>query len=124
MGKRTLTLTFVLTLTLHFVSMLTACGSDDEEKPSNQNNAGADCTGLCNRITPLGCANGPPSAELCALVCQGILDGDDATCKAAMRSLLDCVKPASQISCDADGNFTSPDCAAQWHAVVPCLPAI
>jgi hypothetical protein len=41
-----------------------------------------------------------------------------------MQGVLDCVKPSSTLSCDAMGNPTSPDCAAEWQAVVPCLPSL
>jgi hypothetical protein len=124
MGKRISPRSIVLTLTLLFAGSLTACGSDDEETPSKQQNASADCTGLCGRIVPLGCSKGPPSAELCGLVCQGNLDGTNEACKTAFRDLLDCVQPTSTITCDAEGQFTSADCAAEWQASVPCVPQI
>jgi hypothetical protein len=123
MGKQTFAGTVVLTLTLLFAGSLTACGSDDEETPNNQT-ASADCTSLCSRIIPLDCPKGPPDADLCGLVCQGNLDGTNEACKTAFRDLLDCVKPTSTLACDAEGQLTSADCAAEWQATIPCVPQI
>jgi hypothetical protein len=41
-----------------------------------------------------------------------------------MNAALACETPNSVLSCDAAGYVTSPDCAAEWNAVNPCLPAI
>jgi hypothetical protein len=130
----------ILTLTLAFslsLSLLGGCGSDDEE-PGGAGGTGAggtggagggdggalDCAGVCGLIVPLGCANGPPGQALCDGFCQGTLTGGTDACKAAMQGVLDCVTPSSTVSCDGAGNPTSPDCAAEWQAVVPCLPQL
>jgi hypothetical protein len=72
---------------------------------------------------PLGCDHGPPSESLCAAFCNGTRQGTDA-CADAMNAALACESPNSQLSCDSAGYVTSADCAAEWTAVNPCLPAI
>jgi hypothetical protein len=83
---------------------------------------GLTCEEACPKIAAAACPTGPPSASICTSFCNGLLNGSDATCKAAMQGLISCMSEQTMPTCDADGNTTSSDCAPEFAAVVPCLP--
>jgi hypothetical protein len=127
-----------------------ACGSDDDDSSgtggtssggggsggsagsssggsSGGSSQGVTCQELCAQVFPLGCDKGPPSEVLCVGLCQSISQGSGAdaqVCADAFNAVLACESTDSDMSCASDGYVTSTNCAAEWTALNPCLPAI
>lgn len=84
---------------------------------------GLDCMGACELVVEPSCENGPPSVNLCVILCDSIIASDNETCRDAFQSMLDCLDPTVVFSCDDDGGLLATRCQEEVDALTPCLPS-
>lgn len=85
---------------------------------------GVTCEQICPMVFAAGCMNGPPSADICVVLCNNITSADSGTCNDAFETMLACASTDTTVTCTTDGDATSDDCPDEFAAIVPCLPNI
>jgi len=108
---------------LFSLTLLAACGDDDDGDTGSANNAGSTGTGdsRCERgcVATLAadCPNGPDTQQQCVADCEALESGD---CGAEYAALQACAE-GEAISCSAQGIPVVAACSAEQTVFIDCL---
>ena len=105
------------------MTLLAACGGDDDDGPVGDggNTVTGTCASTCTKSIALGCPNGEHDQTACVASCnrqQSSCNSKGMTTQ--FQTYLDCIQSTPMTCGTTSGSPTSAQCVSQGLAVVQC----